>query len=318
MTAFNKNCPIKTTGELPHKHDVSHSNDQLQLCNCWNTSDPLPPGALHAVYAFLNVPVRLSPLQVTLPQEIPPLEIRAGKCGKLEVGSGWQASKPDTEKPKGHAMITESQGEPGYRGSQSQLCDEILKTVAPLTLSSAGEDAQVKCSCVAGQTAPETPTEFDDAMMIGALSGGPNPLEEGGRISSGAFQDSLEQGGMNVEVVEETSARAYSVFGIKPKGVLKRSGENIEDGRHDAKIRRVTFAPGQVDGICGHDGHPVRKYKYKPPAKLNVGNPYDNFGWKTVAPSRLKFTKQDAREMEELLGGPNDTYAPSVARMKRR
>jgi hypothetical protein len=81
---------------------------------------------------------------------------------------------------------------------------------------------------------------------------------------------------------------------------------------------RVTFAPGQVDGICVHDGHPVRKFKYKTPAKLNVGNPYENFGWKTVAPSRLKFTKQDAREMEQLLGGPNDTYAPSVARMKRR
>jgi hypothetical protein len=168
--SVNQLRSLMVAGELPHKHNVPHSNDRLQLYNCWNTSDPCPPGALHAVYAFLNVSMRPSPLQVTLPQKIAPLDLpRAGKCRTLEVGSGWQASKPDTKKPQGHAMITDSQGEPGYRGSQSQLCDETLKTVAPLTLSSADEDAQVKWSCVAGQTAPETLTEF--AMMIERLYG---------------------------------------------------------------------------------------------------------------------------------------------------
>lgn len=66
------------------------------------------------------------------------------------------------------------------------------------------------------------------------------------------------------------------------------------------------------------DGHPERNHKYKPPAKLQCNNPYENFSMRSAAPSRQKFSKQDAREMEELLGDSDQTYAPSVARMKRR
>lgn len=57
-------------------------------------------------------------------------------------------------------------------------------------------------------------------------------------MESPASQDDLEQDGTKVEVVVEESARAYSLFGIKPKGVLKRSRSFVDDNGRVAKVRR--------------------------------------------------------------------------------
>lgn len=71
---------------------------------------------------------------------------------------------------------------------------------------------------------------------------------------------------------------------------------------------RVTFAPGGLDGARADEGHPVRGPKYVPPAKLQG----------LTTPPKTRFTKQDARELEELLSDADQIYAPSVSRLKRR
>lgn len=80
---------------------------------------------------------------------------------------------------------------------------------------------------------------------------------------------------------------------------------------------RVTFALGGLAGARADEGHPERGSKYVPPAKL-PGAMGAGDGQGLASPPKFKFTKQDARELEELLYDADQIYAPSVSRLKRR
>lgn len=144
-------------GEFPREHNLLQLYQGLKRYT-WDSRQSLEPSALHALYAFLNVLVPPFSPQVTLSQEVPPLEVRAIKC--FGAASGWLDSSPVSDKvPEGPGMVsTGTHVQSGDEASQSQPRDEVKEYLTQPPLTCVGETA--------GQSARDCQTESDNEKVI--------------------------------------------------------------------------------------------------------------------------------------------------------